>query len=120
MAFFKGSAYERTPLFEPDETGKSVFKGLRARRLRNPEPVLEHTVAAKNRLDSVSHEYFAESRDWRWLAEANPDALFPEDLFWAEEVFGDAQVTPGEEPPEPGPRQSLGHVLIVPRRTEGG
>jgi hypothetical protein len=120
MAFFKGSIYELTPLFEPDETGKTVFKGLRSRRLRNPEPVLEHTVAVRNRLDSMAHEYYAESRDWRWLAEANPDALFPEDLLWAEEVFGDEEVAPGEVSPEPGPRQRLGHVLIVPRRAEGG
>ncbi|MEX2520673.1 MAG: hypothetical protein WD969_15220 [Paracoccaceae bacterium] len=110
MAFFKGSAYEFTPVFEPDDAGRTVFRGLRARRIRKPEPVLEHTVALKNRLDSLAHEYFAQSRDWRWMVEANPDVLFPEDLLWrTDEKTVDSN---GEE--------RVGHVILVPRRVEAG
>ncbi|MEM7271189.1 MAG: hypothetical protein AAF401_18275 [Pseudomonadota bacterium] len=120
MAFFKGSAYELTPLFEPLDDGEVVFRGLRARRQRKPEPVLEHTVALKDRLDSLGQEYFAQPRDWRWLVEANPDVLFPEDLLWdtAPPVFnedGDL-VDPGTED-EHG-RELTGNVIIVPRRRE--
>lgn len=112
MAFLKGSVYESTPDFAPNDSGKLPFRGVRARRLRNPEPVLEHTVAMRDRLDSVAHTYYAESRDWRWLAEANPDALFPEDLLWTEEVRDgeDVSVDTGSE--------RVGRLVIVPRRTE--
>lgn len=108
MAFFKGTAYEPTPVFEPREDGSEVFRGLRARRIRKPEAVLEHTVSIKQRLDSLAHEYFAESRDWRWLAEANPDVLFPEDLLWD---------TDDETRAENG-RERVGDVILIPRRRE--
>lgn len=112
MAFLKGSAYENTPDFAPDDEGKLPFRGIRARRLRNPEAVLEHTVALRDRLDSVSHDYYAESRDWRWLAEANPDVLFPEDLLWDDEA-GDA-----DDPKAITGREKVGRLVIVPRRNE--
>lgn len=122
MAFFKGSAYEFTPLFEPADSGEQVFRGLRVRRLRRPVPVLEHTVALKQRLDSLAHEYYAESRDWRWLVEANPDILFPEDLLWntmlpADDVSGGS---PGGDASDENGRERVGHVIIVPRREEVG
>ena len=109
MAFFKGSAYEFTPVFEPGTHG---FRGLRTRRIRRPEAVLEHTVALKERLDSVAHEYFAESRDWRWLVEANPDVLFPEDLLWTADPPGADEGGTGTE--------RTGRVILVPRRAEVG
>lgn len=112
MAFFKGSAYEATPLFEPDSRGTVVFRGVRARRLRSPEAVLEHTVSTRERLDSVAQEYFAESRDWRWLVEANADVLFPEDLLWTPE--GSAP----DDPSAANGRERIGRVVIVPRRKE--
>ena len=116
MALFKGSAYEFTPLFEPTDSGEQVFRGLRARRLRRPVAVLEHTVALKQRLDSVAHEYYAESRDWRWLVEANPDILFPEDLLWDADV-PDA-IAAGDDASSGNGRERVGHVIIVPRREE--
>ena len=112
MALLKGSAYETTPDFAPDDSGKLPFRGLRARRLREPEPVLEHTVALRDRLDSVAQTYYAEGRDWRWLAEANPGVLFPEDLLWTEDVRDgeDVSVDTGSE--------RVGQLVIVPRRKE--
>jgi hypothetical protein len=112
MAFFKGSAYEQTPAFEPDSRGVLVFRGVRGRRLRHPEAVLEHTVSLRERLDSVAHEYFAESRDWRWLVEANPDVLFPEDLLWQPDEID------ADDPSAAMGRERLGRVVIVPRRRE--
>lgn len=110
MAFFKGSAYEFVALFDPAPSGELVFRGVRARPLRTPEPVLEHTVATGNRLDRLAHEYYAQSRDWRWIAEANPDVLFPEDLLW------DADDASRDE----NGRERLGHVILIPRRQEVG
>jgi hypothetical protein len=112
MAFLKGSAYENTPEFAPDDAGKLPFRGIRARRLRDPDPVLEHTVALRDRLDSVAHAYYAEGRDWRWLAEVNPDALFPEDLLWTDEE------RPGEDVAVNTGSERTGRLLIVPRRKE--
>lgn len=111
MAFFKGSYYEQLPLFEPDDMGRKPFGGLRARPLTTPEPVLEHSVALKERLDSVAHHYYTEARDWRRIAEANPDAIFAEDLLWQPEAFRGS--------PEDGlGSERLGNVVLIPRRRE--
>ena len=59
MAFFKGSFYETVPLFAPSDMKKTVFDGVRARPLDRPEPVLEHSVALKERLDSVAHHFYS-------------------------------------------------------------
>lgn len=111
MAFFKGSYYELVPLFEPDASGRKVFGGLRARPLARPEPVLEHSVALKERLDSVAHHYYAEPRDWRRIAEANPEALFAEDLLWQPGAFA-------ETPDDGLGSERLGNVVLIPRRRE--
>jgi len=118
MAFFKGSAYEFTPLF--DESDATDFRGLRARRQRKPVPLLEHSVELKQRLDSVAHEYYAESRDWRWIMEANPEVLFPEDLLWdttepTYDALGEL-VDPGTQA-ENG-KEKVGHVIIIPQRDD--
>ncbi|MET0179339.1 MAG: hypothetical protein ABW194_02505 [Novosphingobium sp.] len=115
MAFFKGSAYERVPGFEPDAAGTVPFRGIRARALRTPEAVLEHTVALRDRLDSVAHDYFAEARDWRWLVETNREVLFPEDLLWTADAIG-----PADDPSAEIGSERVGRVVIVPRRKEGG
>lgn len=106
MTFFKGSYYENVPLFEPDEEGRSVFAGVQARPMARVEPVLEHSVALKERLDSVAQHYYAQPRDWRRLAEANPDALFAEDLLYEPVPIADN----GSE--------RIGSVVLIPRRKE--
>ena len=106
MAFFKGSYYENVPPFAPKDKGETVFDGLRARALDRPSPVLEHSVALKERLDSIAHHYYANSRDWRRIVETNPDVLFPEDLLFE------------PEPVQENGRERLGHVVLIPRRKE--
>ncbi len=106
MAFFKGSYYENVPPFAPNDKGETVFAGVRARTMDHPEPVLEHSVAIKERLDSIAHHYYADSRDWRRIVETNPDVLFPEDLLYE------------PEPAEENGRERLGHVILIPRRRE--
>lgn len=106
MAFFKGSYYEKVPLFTPNDKGEKVFEGLRARSLNKLEPVLEHSVSLKERLDSIAHHYYADSRDWRRIVETNPDVLFPEDLLY------------DPHPVEENGRERLGHVILIPRRKE--
>jgi hypothetical protein len=106
MAFLKGSFYENLRRFEPDAQGIVPFKGVRARPLARPEPVLEHTVALKERPDSLAQHYYADPRAWRWIADTNPDALFFEDLLY------------DPEPVEENGRERLGNVILIPRRRE--
>lgn len=111
MAFFKGSYYQNQPVFDPPEdlAQQPGFRGVRARPIGNPEPVLEHSVAVRDRLDTLGQNYYANPRDWRRLADCNPDAIFPEDL-----ILRDKAPKVGEEPEE-----RRGEVLLVPRRREG-
>lgn len=106
MAFFKGSYYENVPQFQKDEEGRSVFAGVQERPMAKVEPVLEHSVALKERLDSVAQHYYAQPRDWRRIAEANPDALFAEDLLYEAEPVADN----GSE--------RIGSVVLIARRRE--
>ena len=110
MALFKGSYYQNLPTFDPPiEDGKRGFQGVRARPVANPDPVLEHAISIGDRLDSLGHHYYSNPRDWRRLADCNPDALFPEDL-----LLHDDKPTLASEP-----RERTGEVLLVPRRREG-
>lgn len=107
MTFFKGSRYETATGFDPDEqTGEVGFPGIRARLPNTPEPVLEHTVALKERLDSLAQHYYGDSRSWYRIVEANPDVVFPEDLLFE------------PAPVEENGRERLGAVILIPRRRE--
>lgn len=110
MAFFKGSYYENLPVFDPPEDpGKRGFRGVRARPIADPEPVLEHAVSIGDRLDSLGQNYYSNPRDWRRLADCNPDTLFAEDLIWHRDAPALATL----------PRERTGETLLVPRRREG-
>ena len=108
MAFFKGSYYQNLPSFEQSEESKG-FRGVRARPVADPEPVLEHSISVGDRLDSLGQNYYANPRDWRRLADCNPDAIFPEDLILEQ----DAPAL------KSAPRERKGDVILVPRRREG-
>lgn len=107
MAFFKGSPYETLAPFDPPEDGTPGFRGIRPRPVGTPEPVLEHAVAVADRLDALGQHYYANPRDWRRIADANPEALFAEDLILA------------PAPPAEPATERLGEVVLIPRRREG-
>ena len=69
MAFLKGSFYENARRFTENDKGETPFRGVRARMLENPPPVLEHSVATR--------DVFAAGalRAARWLA-GRPAALY--------------------------------------------
>ncbi|MDH3264892.1 MAG: hypothetical protein OEM24_12960, partial [Paracoccaceae bacterium] len=100
MAFLKGSRYADLPRFDT----ASPFEGVRPRPIGTATPVLEHTVAMKERLDGLAQEFYRNPRTWFRLAEANLAELFAEDLIWQPEPAG-----------EDG-REKLGQVILVPRR----
>lgn len=107
MAFFKGSYYENVPAFS-DKDGPA-FRGPRARPIADPEAVLEHGVNVGDRLDTLGHHFYANSHDWRRIADCNPQALFAEDLIIERTAF----------PATQEPQQRTGKVVLVPRRREG-
>ncbi len=109
MAFFKGSYYETTAVFEPPEDGTKPFRGLRGRTIPQPEPILEHSVGVGDRLDQLGQNFYANPRDWRRIADCNTDAIFPEDLIYAEGGHPDALELATEK---------LGKTVLVPRRRE--
>lgn len=109
MAFFKGSYYQNLPHFEGDEGEDAPFRGVRARSIADPEPILEHAVAIGDRLDSLGQHYYSNPRDWRRLADCNPDYLFAEDLL----------LRPAADDKSEGPIERTGEALLVPRRREG-
>ena len=114
MTFFKGSRYSETESFEPDPEGRSGFAGVRQRPVGPAAGVLEHTVEMGDRLDTLGFNYFAESRLWYRIGEANLDVLFPEDLIWepAEEDFSNS------DPSEENGRERLGAQILIPRAKE--
>ncbi len=107
MAFFKGSYYETVPGFT-DEDGEG-FRGPRARPIATPEAILEHSVHVGDRLDALGHHFYANSHDWRRLADCNPQVLFAEDLIVERDDF----------PATEEPTQRIGKVVLVPRRRDG-
>lgn len=78
---FKKSRYEKTPLFEPDERGVTVFEGLRARRIGAAVPVIEHEVSAGDRLDQLGRHYYNDDRHWWRLMDASPEYLYGNDVL---------------------------------------
>ena len=107
MAFFKGSYYENVPLFEDE--ADSAFRGPRARPIVAPEPILEHSIHIGDRLDSLGQHFYANSREWRRLADCNAQVLFAEDMIMERDDF----------PATEEPKQRIGKVMLVPRRREG-
>ena len=108
MAIFKGSSYETTRAFDAPEDGSALFKGLRARSIANPEAILEHRVAVGDRVDALGQHYYANPRDWRRLADCNPDTIFPDDMV----------ADPDNPPLGEVLQEAVGAVLLVPRRKE--
>lgn len=108
MAFLKNSRYGLLDRFDPLPDGSTPFKGVKPRPIPSATPVLEHSVAMKDRLDQLAQNYYRNPRDWTRLAAANPDEIFAENLIWS------------PDPPKTNGTELAGHVLLVPRRREGG
>jgi nucleoid-associated protein YgaU len=89
----RGSRYAGAKPFAPDGTGQP-FPGLRPRDIGPATGVLEHTVAAGDRLDLLALQYYNDDRLWWRILDANPGLLLGGEL-----TLGDLQ----------------GSTLIIPR-----
>jgi hypothetical protein len=77
----RGSRYESVPTFSPGDDGTVAFPGLRARDIGPALGVLEHTVAAGDRLDLLALQYYNDDRLWWRILDANPGVLLGGELL---------------------------------------
>jgi nucleoid-associated protein YgaU len=79
--FFDGSRYQRVA-----DTGFTDGQGRSVQLKRTREPVatelaLIYQVREGDRLDALAQKFFHDPRKWWLIADANPDALAPEELL---------------------------------------
>jgi hypothetical protein len=89
----KKSRYRDTLLFSPGEDGKIRFLGLRARSIDLATPVIEHEIAAGDRLDLLAQRYYNDDRLWWRIIDANPEYLFAGEV-WADDLAGEVLLIP--------------------------
>lgn len=77
----RGSRYETVATFAPDDDGAVAFPGLRARDIGPAIGMLEHTVAAGDRLDLLALQYYNDDRLWWRILDANPGILLGGELL---------------------------------------
>ena len=81
--FRKGSRYEQARPFAPSAQAGAAppFAGVRSRDIGPASPVLEHTVAAGDRLDRLARHYYNDDRLWWRIVDANPEIFYGGDLL---------------------------------------
>jgi hypothetical protein len=89
----KKSRYRDTPLFAISEDGQLRFPGLRARAIGPATAVIEHEIAAGDRLDHLGQRYYNDDRMWWRIVDANPDYLSASDI-WADDLAGEVLLIP--------------------------
>jgi len=72
------SRYENPKAARRFSVGESEpdFAGTRPRPIGKASGVIEHTISEGERLDSLAHYYYRDSRLWWRILDANPDLLF--------------------------------------------
>ena len=106
------SRYDDIQPFTPQPNGDLAFKGLRPRDITEATGIIEHVVAARDRLDLVANYYFENSRLWFRLADANPNFLFAPDMFLD---LGEN----GLFPDDPLQREDMiGRTILIPKAEE--
>jgi nucleoid-associated protein YgaU len=79
--FFDGSRYQRVA-DAPFTDGKG--RAVTLKRTREPvatQAALVYQVREGDRLDTLAHKFFHDPRKWWLIADANPDAMTPEELL---------------------------------------
>lgn len=105
----QGSRYETA---RPFTAGSPPFPGVRARDIGPATPVVEHTVAAGDRLDRLARHYYNDDRLWWRIVDANPEILAGGDL-----LREGAEVLPLAAGPLSLERR-VGLAILIPRARE--
>ena len=121
MTFHKGSRYEKTRHFAPDDNGELPFAGVRARSIGPATPVVEHEVTAGERLDLLALHYYQDDRLWWRIADANPEFLFAGPMLFEtlpEEDLPTLESLTPEERVEATRNLRPGSVILIPKARE--
>jgi nucleoid-associated protein YgaU len=78
--FLPGSRYERNPPFTAGKGAPDPFPGVRPRVVAPTPGVIEHSVRAGDRLDSLARHYYNDDRLWWRIVDANPETFYGGDL----------------------------------------
>ncbi len=103
------SRYARSPRFAPGSSGQSVFPGLMPRRIGPATGILEHRIAAGERLDQLGKNYFNDDRQWWRIADANQNVLCATDITATE---------PAPDMDSPDQTSMSGRTILVPAKEE--
>lgn len=93
MAARYESRYKNAAAFDASDERAETFPGVRPRHATTLEGVIEHRVAAGDRLDSLARRYYNDDRQWWRIVDANPNTVFGTDLL-SEEMIGRTIVIP--------------------------
>jgi hypothetical protein len=105
--FLSGSRYAKAQAFAAPEGQTAAFPGVRARPIPSTPGVIEHTVAAGERLDLLARHYYNDDRLWWRIVDANPEAFYGGDLVREEEVRDATGALKLES--------MVGRVILIPR-----
>ncbi len=77
---FEGSRYERSKVLRVQDS-KGVFHPTLYTDLQvDSSKFIRHTVIAGDRMDSLAFYYYRNAELWWFIAEANPEVFYPDDL----------------------------------------
>lgn len=93
--------YQQTPPFAPSGEREPTFAGLRPRSLSKATAVLEHTLKATDRLDTLAQHYYGDTRKWWRILDANPEISCGADLA-DPKLVGTIILIPAAEEPAGG------------------
>ena len=109
--FLSGSRYERNPPFTAAKGDPDPFPGVRPRVVAPTPGVIEHSVRAGDRLDSLARHYYNDDRLWWRIVDANPETFYGGDLVREEEVRDPTRPSPAP----PRLESMVGRTIVIPR-----
>ena len=87
------SRYAQVRKFAASSNGRKTFDGLRGRETTHCAGVVEHVVAAGDRLDLLAIHYYNDPTAWWRILDANPQVK-SDGIFSLEALIGNKIVIP--------------------------
>ena len=118
----KDSRYATAELFKGDDGADPDFPGIRPRVIGKATGVVEHTVAAGDRLDLLARHYYNDDHLWWRIVDANPEFIHAGDLVRERPLALESGRVVEVEKIEPGVPElapsMVGRVILIPRARE--
>jgi nucleoid-associated protein YgaU len=77
---FEGSRYSRSPVLRVTDDDGKVYPAIYGGVFNAPSGFLYHNVVDGDRLDNLAYRYYKDATLWWFIANANPEIFYPEDL----------------------------------------